>query len=44
MVTTTKGYIQDLGKTGEGITRIEEVDFTKNNDFINTWHTSTAVY
>lgn len=33
----TRKYIQELGKTGEGIMREEDVDLDADNHFVNKW-------
>ncbi|KJA12827.1 hypothetical protein HYPSUDRAFT_152228, partial [Hypholoma sublateritium FD-334 SS-4] len=39
MATIARQHIETLGKTGEGIKHIEDVDLSRDNSFTNKWST-----
>ncbi len=44
MATITRQYVEALGKTGEGIKHIEDVDMSCKNSFTNKWGTFCFIY
>ena len=37
MISITRGYIKEMGTTGEGITSAEEINMSLDNAFVNKW-------
>ena len=37
MTAITKKYIEEMGETGAGISREDEIDVSLNNAFTNKW-------
>ncbi|TFY54302.1 hypothetical protein EVG20_g9762 [Dentipellis fragilis] len=43
LVKQTNKYVDELGATGAGIERKEDIDMSVSNDFVNQWHTSCSI-